>query len=702
MSVVLALVGAACGGGGSSGGAGPAEADLRPLEPVDVPSTPAAAPQPTGTPEARALALADLVDATAADPIPGWLAVYDAIGIPVIGTDGQPVGVADPDVSFGPYWWQVWSVTRLANPSVGIGMVDLSSLIVETADGEALGEAMLADLRADIESGDPARQLFGLFVRERIRRGPAGVDLAVPDVSLAEVSVDVPLAQLLAWVVLRGLVQDVAERLGEEGGRAPSTLGEVPDPCHPVTSEDGAGLTASVIRSLLGGIMLPNGKSVFSGYIQTLVQSVTGDEDLAKAARQTYGAVRRLFDVLSLLAQLASLKLDAVVDGALQRTDLARGNGQQKTTSWRLYSDPNVGLDGSRPVNCVLTYLALQLGIKMYLPVPGPIKGSEIIFTGMDGFAGRGDRVLFENPEKQLKQDTNAAGEAELGILGRAQKQDLKDPNPIDTEYSVRAAAQPQEETFSSIASMFTDSFIFGTVPQPATIVRPIIDIIRVMHFDFGEYVFPMKDWEVSCGAEQSGRAPAQEETCKANTTVSYHWLEEVDYAAGGSSRFEYTFTIGVKLKLEDREWVDDGSTFQVTGTRTSIHATDSCYDSEAQYTAGGTFIETTDDYLLFSAGDDGSARLEATAVTDITGNTGRRIGTGNGEETICEPVTFENVIDLAIPCPAADGFALNGTYDEESGVVDLTCSDTVNEILNEGDDYRHNVDASGSFTLPS
>ena len=70
------------------------------LPPVDVPQPPPPAAITGTTPQEQALSLSTSVS-TATDPIGGWLAAYDSMGIPVLGAGGAGIGTTgdDPDRS---------------------------------------------------------------------------------------------------------------------------------------------------------------------------------------------------------------------------------------------------------------------------------------------------------------------------------------------------------------------------------------------------------------------------------------------------------------------------------------------------------------------------------------------------------------------------------------------------------------------------
>jgi hypothetical protein len=700
--VVVGLAAAACGG--SLPGSLPG-----PLPDVKVPTPPTAAALPDGTPEDQATALAELTDAAKGDPLPGWLTVYDAVGVPVIGQDGRPIGV-DGGVPIGPDWWSVWSAVRMANPKLGIGMVDLGVLLVDIdatdrPDGAVLGAALLDDLRADIASGDPARELFGAFIREKVRRGPAGVDLADPAVTAEQVSLDGPTVQLIGWMALRAvLVAAAVPAGGAHSQRAPAlaptqTSTPATGLCSPDDRKHAQDIIATAMKQILGGVTIPG-----VGNLPGFISSVVGEEqgaDAAKAANDAYRKVRQFTDILSLLLLLLSIRLDGVIDGKLERTH-GTSDGKQKDTDFRLYMDPSDTLDGDKPLGCVLGYLAASFGLKLKLPGKGPVVGAEVVVTGADGFDGHGNRVLFED-YKQLKQDTNSHGEVKIGVLGRRQKTEIpKDAAPIDEEFSMDLAAQPQAETAESLLSLFIDSFNFGLKPLAGSLVKPIIDLAKAIHWDFGEYVFPMTDWE-SCEGKASGSFA--QGVCKANTTITYHWTRATQ-SSGGTSMEDYTVTIDAKLQVDNGYATDAGSsTFEVTGkwTATKFYATP-CQGEVLNETfkGAGKFSDYDQSVggnpLVTLFVQPGSANLDGTVFATLSGTFVDSNGDGCTTQSDNQPD-----LPIFLNCPFHDNATsphVDGTYDEKSKVANLACSDSTTQDSGDGT-VTDTVEVTGALNLP-
>ena len=137
-----------------------------PLPTVDVPQPPAPAAISGTTPQEQAQSLVQSVG-DPANPIGGWLAAYDALGIPVIGSGGAGVGTTGDD-PVGPGFDMVWMLSDTATHSSGLPLSDVVRMYVDDdKQSDGVGELLLADLRAGATSTDPQVALFANFVAAR-------------------------------------------------------------------------------------------------------------------------------------------------------------------------------------------------------------------------------------------------------------------------------------------------------------------------------------------------------------------------------------------------------------------------------------------------------------------------------------------------------------------------------------------------------
>src|SRR5947207_3063854 len=79
--------------------------------PPELPAPPRPASVKNGAPEEQAVYFANLL-ASPETRLAGWLGIYDALGIPVIGQDGTSIGSTGND-PIGPRYWRVWYASGL-------------------------------------------------------------------------------------------------------------------------------------------------------------------------------------------------------------------------------------------------------------------------------------------------------------------------------------------------------------------------------------------------------------------------------------------------------------------------------------------------------------------------------------------------------------------------------------------------------------
>jgi hypothetical protein len=536
-----------------------------PVEPPVLPDPPASRAFAQGTPEEQAVALADaLMDP--GDRLAAWLSVYDALGIPVIGQDGAPVGTTGDD-PIGPRFWQVWYASVLDLPNRGISLSDAARLMTAGLEGMAgtdLGTVLLADLRGATQSDDPQVRLLGLFARERILRGPSRLDLIDPATTPISATIDLPTVQLLGWVVIRGAAIRATVQVGERpepasvatgmtiglpalrmiegyrknllavgsyGNSSSNQAQEAQAPCSAAFgSEDVTFWVNWVANKFGGGLQLPGMTNGLSGIIQLAQKQMGTNIDVIEKTPGRLGWANAFTSALALAMQLASVEVGGYADpDPLERTK-GTSDGKQTTIHWSLSMEPGNLPDGNNGALCFLSYMSNVLGAQFSFPAGGRIAGAEMMFEGGAGFP---ELVLFGD-YKQLRQDTNANGEANLLVLGRAQKKQLPDSvKPVEKEFSVIVSAQPEPATGNSMANIFFDGLSFGTAPGPAGLISSLVDMLKTFRWDLGEHVFRLTDWK--------------------NPGFRYYFnFQGIDVKEGIICSFEKPFTITAKLAYED------------------------------------------------------------------------------------------------------------------------------------------------------
>src|ERR1035437_4085165 len=181
-----------------------------------LPAPPRPATVAKGTPEEQAAYFADML-ASPDTRLAGWLGLYDALGVPVIGQDGKSLGTTGDD-PIGPRYWQIWYVSGLDTKGRGIPLSDAGRLIAAGSpelDGAAFGPALLNDLRLAVKSSDPQVRLMGMFIRERIKRWPSRLDIQDAAATPEKAIIDLPTLQMIVWILTRAALFQAASTSGK-------------------------------------------------------------------------------------------------------------------------------------------------------------------------------------------------------------------------------------------------------------------------------------------------------------------------------------------------------------------------------------------------------------------------------------------------------------------------------------------------------
>lgn len=495
-------------------------------EPPTLPAPPKPASAPQGTPDERAVYFADQL-ASGENRLAGWMGLYDALGVPVIDQDGTPLGSTGDD-PIGPRYWQVWYASGLDLPGRGIPLSDAGRLIgagLPQMDSATLGSVLLDDVRLAAQSEEPQVRLAGAFVRERVLRGPSHADVLDSAVTPETAVIDLPTVQLIGWMVMRrALFQSASEASVPSG---PSLVDYRPGPPQRLLVQPNQ---ATPCKETLGdkdvtywmkwmikkgfgsGVQLPGMEKPFAGVIERVLKALGTTKEAIGKVRNFISWANVFTSALTFAMQLTALDIDALQDpDPLVRTK-GTSDGNEGETVWRLSYDLGKLPDGNKLGPCLLSYVAGFLGTTFSFPPGGRIAGAELKFVGGAGFP---DLVLFGN-YRQLRQDTNANGEATLSVIGRAQKRQLPDSaTPIDKEFSIIVSAQPEAVTGNTLANIFFGGLFFGVAPSPARALTPLIDILKTFHYDLGEHVFRLTDW-----ALPGYRAAGQDEVARFSGVV--------------------------------------------------------------------------------------------------------------------------------------------------------------------------------------
>jgi hypothetical protein len=484
---------------------------------VDAPSPMAL---PPGTPKQQAAAFADAL-ANAADSrtrLAAWLGLYEAVGLPVLDDDGNSVNGTGDDVVGAPYW-SVWYASGMDQPNKGgVRMSDAAVLLTLQGDGTTipdLGGTLLKDLQAAAALSDPQEQLLAYFVRERVLRGPSHVDILATATQPGDATVDLATMHFLLWSLQRASVIDIARAAPKAvelkaGPLAASKAGSSMHCKEMFGSKDVTKWVNTVVGKLGSGAKLPfKDTKLFEGMRTRLLNVLGVGADAQKGIDKTVKWANAGSSLLGFLAQIYAMNVGLnVAPDKLVRTKETTYDNNPQVIGWRLYYDKDKVPGGNELWSCMSSYFANSLGLKFTLPQSDdPIPGAEIIFQPGHNIPGK---VLFDENGTNYVITTDKSGVANLHMIGRHQPRALPaNAKSYSDTYSMVAMAQPEGITADSITNHFLDSFFaalgplegaaagkepdWGSIGPP--FLAPMINIMKTLHYDLGEFVFDMVDW---------------------------------------------------------------------------------------------------------------------------------------------------------------------------------------------------------------
>jgi hypothetical protein len=522
-ALTAAVVITACGGQApdaseTAATASGSAAAAQPVTEVELPAPPPALELGDADPKAQATALVDGILGPREGRLAAWLAAYDALGVPVLDTDGSAVGSTEDDPVGLPYW-RVWYSSVLSNADSGFPLTDFARFfsVPDEApfDSSSAAPELLDDLRAAIASSDPQVRLFGELVAELVRRGPEPAELADPELTADAVVLTGGTADLLAWVVIRNLTFAVAQAEVASApawrsvqsanavlvaAHGPSSGGEVslaapaPGKCSEfIINEDVTYWVNWVTNKIGGGFQLPGMLGSTKGFVE-LVQDYLGvNLDFVEKTKKVTAAAGMVTSILTLALQIGALQLDGFMDPQpLKRTDKTQSDGAESVIYLKLSSNLDDLLNGDQTWACVTTFVLNAFGVTLGLPPSGNIVGAEI---GFEAGQGVGDYVLFRDAEYR-RATTNDKGEVKVTMIGAAQKRELpKGAQPYIREFSIKVSGQPTAVTATTLFDIFFAGLTFGVSPSTGGLVGAAVEIAKTIKWDLGEHFFPLRDW---------------------------------------------------------------------------------------------------------------------------------------------------------------------------------------------------------------
>lgn len=476
----------------------------------ELPAPPKPSNAAQGTAAAQAAQFADML-ALPETRLAGWLGIYDALGIPVVGQDGRSLGSTGDD-PIGPRYWQVWYVSGLDKKGRGIPINDVGRLFAtETPalDGAALGTGLLDDLRLAMKSNDPQVRLMGEFVRERIKRWPSHLDIADASVTPDTAIIDLPTVQMIAWITMRGALFQNAARITKATIAPPATFmmamfqggGGSPAPQVPCSEQMGSADSTYWTNWLAnkvvgGGVQLPGMTKAFTGLLEKMQKVLQVSEKGIEKTAAVITKLNAISALLNLILQISAMEIEPkqIPDPMVRTKDTNRG--KDGTIELQLYSAPDKIPDGNKLGACLGAFFTNAFGISFSFPAKGPISGAEMTVSGGAGFP---NLVLFNTEgTNSMRRWTDASGIAEYKLIGAPQRRDLpQTAKETKKEFSVHVKAQPEEAGLNSMLNIFFGGLTFGSNSTKAGGFGSAIDIAKGFQYDMGEYYFNLTDWKM-------------------------------------------------------------------------------------------------------------------------------------------------------------------------------------------------------------
>jgi hypothetical protein len=473
--------------------------------PPSIPSL--TATDPPGQAAELAQRLADAGDN--AERLAAWLAVYQALGIPVIAEDGASM-TGTGDDPFGPPYWLVWYSSGMDQPERGILLSDAAKVLSVTRAGdyqENLGSVLLDDLRSAIQSPDATLQLLGLFINERVKAGASHQEILDPEAAPETLVIDLASVQLLSWAIMRDVV------IAQPISRVPSSNlqlialpGGSSDPMPAATSIRCSDIPmVDAITYMLskgaGGTKIGDKAVGFKGWRERLFEAGGLSGDQLSQAKSFASGLNAVAKVLSLAAQINALEVELDYSGALERTQSTVHEGKELEVGFRLFYDPQKA-EGDALWACEARLIGSVAGVSIKLPESKALEGAMLEIVPAKNIPEKVFLREAESPGLSLSTgfrfETGSEGWVRVTFVGQPQPIKIPDRAPsYDDEFSVSLRAQPEAVTGKSLATHFIDSVLNPGLPGlggPGQI-GPLTNVLKTLTYDLGEYEFALIDW---------------------------------------------------------------------------------------------------------------------------------------------------------------------------------------------------------------
>ena len=527
--------------------------------PPSLPASPQALPS-SGSPEEQAALLVEAIRKAPDNQtrLAAWLGAYAAFGIPVLDQTGKSLTGTGDDPLGAPYW-SIWYASGMDFPKRGMTLVDAGKILTVRKDityDPNSGKILLADLQQAVKSTDLQARLLGLFMQARIANASAGKDLA-SDSAPEDLIIDPASVNLLNWLLIRSDMLGLAKTEKPASFQAPALvsytliqpLALLPDGkprcAEMFGSEDTTAAMNYVMGKFYSGISIP-GTTLLPGMTETFLKQVGVSAAKVDKISSFMGRANAIAQLLNLYMQIHALSVDAQVSPmeGLVRTKTS-SDGKRATITFHLFYDKEKVPDGNELWACMTSFISSSMGVSVSIPPSEAIPGADIIFKPGKNIP---EKVLFDSANTNYRITTDSSGNADLKLIGRAQKKTLPDNAPeMNDTYTLWVSAQPEGITAGSIAGMFWDSLSFWVVPGAASAVAPVVDLLKTMTFDLGDMEFGLTDWGSQSYRIVGGAADWQTNTAVCNIMQPFKLTSSIiimNLSGGLSGTYTYTGNI--------------------------------------------------------------------------------------------------------------------------------------------------------------
>ncbi len=515
----------------------------------------------SGSPEEQVIALAEAIQQApdTRSRLAAWLGVYAAFGIPVLAETGQSLTNTGDDLLGAPYW-SIWYASGMDFPGRGMTLADAGKILTVRQDityDPNGGTILLTDLKQAVQSTDPQARQLGLFIQARIASASAGRQLSTASAP-EELIIDPASVNLLNWLLIRSSMLGLARteqpaswlgspalvshtRVDPLGGLRAGK----PRCAEMFGSEDTTAAMNYVIGKFYGGISIP-GATLMPGMTETVLKQLGVSAAKVDKINSFMGRANAIAQLLNLYMQIHALQVDSEMSpgGGLERTKTT-SDGKRATITWHLYYDREKVPDGNELWACMTSFISNAMGVSVNIPPSEAITGADIVFEPGKNIP---EKVLIDSENTNYRITTDSSGNADLKLIGRAQKKKLPDnaPEQIDS-FTLIVSAQPEGINAGSIAGMFWDSLSFWVTPSAASAVAPVVDLLKTMKYSLGEYENLLIDWGGQAYRIAGGLDDWQTNTAVCNIMEPFTLTSDIitmQFSGGLSGTYTYTGSV--------------------------------------------------------------------------------------------------------------------------------------------------------------